>query len=90
MWPIRGCAAGQSVVRVQNLDTRHKRAIIKRHLISTNRDIHLYIIQIKTPGGGGGVGGEVNKVHYGLCENGEWRACLQARAPFSPCAFPLT
>ena len=37
--------------------TRHKRAIIKRHLISTNRDIHLYIIQIKTPGGGGGVGG---------------------------------
>ena len=30
--------------------TRHKRAIIKRHLISTNRDIHPYIIQIKTPG----------------------------------------
>ena len=30
--------------------TRHKRAIIKRHLISTNRDIQLYIIQIKTPG----------------------------------------
>ena len=21
LWPIRGCAAGQSVVRVQNLDT---------------------------------------------------------------------
>ena len=32
------------------LDTRHKRAIIKRHLISTNRSIHLYIIWIRTPG----------------------------------------
>ena len=30
--------------------TRHKRAIIKRHLISTNRNIHPYIIQIRTPG----------------------------------------
>ena len=30
--------------------TRHKRAIIKRHLISTNRNIHPYIIQIGTPG----------------------------------------
>ena len=29
--------------------TRHKRAIIKRHLISTNRNIHPYIIQIRTP-----------------------------------------
>ena len=35
-------------------------------------------------------GGGVNKVHYGLFENGEWRACLQAIAPFSPWAFPLT
>ena len=32
------------------LDTRHKRAIIKRNLISTNRSIHLYIIWIRTPG----------------------------------------
>ena len=39
-------------------------------------------------GGGGGVGGL--KVHYGLCKNGEWRACLRAIAPFSPCALPLT
>ena len=30
--------------------TRHKLAIIKRHLISTNRNIHPYIIQIRTPG----------------------------------------
>ena len=30
--------------------TRHKRAIIKRHLISTNRNMHPYIIQIRTPG----------------------------------------
>ena len=30
--------------------TRHKRAIIKRHLISTNRNIHPYIIQIRTQG----------------------------------------
>ena len=52
IWPIRGCAAGQSTVREQNLDTltRHKRAIIKRHLISTNRNIHPYIIRIRTPG----------------------------------------
>ena len=28
--------------------TRHKRAIIKRLLISTNRSIHPYIIQIRT------------------------------------------
>ena len=39
--------------RCQSTDsrhTRHKRAIIKRRLISTNRNIHPYIIQIKTPG----------------------------------------
>ena len=30
--------------------TRHKRAIITRHLTSTNRNIHPYIIQIRTPG----------------------------------------
>ena len=30
--------------------TRHKRAIIKRHLISTNCSIHPYIIQKKIPG----------------------------------------
>ena len=29
--------------------TRHKRAIIKRHLISTNCNIHPYIIQIIFP-----------------------------------------
>ena len=40
--------------------------------------------------GGGGLGGGLNKVHYGLCENGKWRACLRAIAPFSPCALPLT
>ena len=43
-WPIRVCASGQSIVRVQDLDrarhTRHKRAIIKKHLISANRNIH--------------------------------------------------
>ena len=39
---------------------------------------------------GGGGRGEVNKVHHGLCENGKWRACLRAIAPFSPCALPLT
>ena len=43
-WPIRVCASGQSIVRVQDLHrarhTRHKRAIIKRHLISSNRNIH--------------------------------------------------
>ena len=42
--PIRGCASGQSIVRVQDLDrakhTRHKQAIIKKHLISANRNIH--------------------------------------------------
>ena len=47
IWPIRGCAAGQSVVRVQNLDTL---ATNEPLLISTNRNIHPYIIQIKTPG----------------------------------------
>ena len=39
--------------RCQSTDsrhTRHKQAIIKRRLISTNRNIHPYIIQIKTPG----------------------------------------
>ena len=50
VWPIRGCTAGQSVVRVQNLDTLDTNEPLKRHLISTNRDIHPYIIQIKTPG----------------------------------------
>ena len=30
--------------------TRHKRAIIKKNLISKNRNIHLYIIWIRTPG----------------------------------------
>ena len=30
--------------------TRHKRAIIKRQLISTNRNIYPYINQIRTPG----------------------------------------
>ena len=44
IWPIRGCASGQSIARVQDLDrarhTRHKRAIIKKHLISANRNIH--------------------------------------------------
>ena len=39
----------QSGVRVQTLDTLDKPAIIKRHLISTNRNIHPYIIQIRTP-----------------------------------------
>ena len=47
IWPIRGCAAVQSTVREQNLDTL---AIIKRHLISTNPNIHPYIIRIRTPG----------------------------------------
>ena len=30
--------------------TRHKRDIIKRHLISTNRNIHPYIVRTRTPG----------------------------------------
>ena len=30
--------------------TRHEQAIIERHLISTNRNIHPYIIQIRTAG----------------------------------------
>ena len=51
IWPIRGCASGQSIVRVQNLDTLDtNEPLIKRHLISTNRNIHPYIIQIRTPG----------------------------------------
>ena len=29
--------------------TRHEQAIIEKHLISTNRNIHPYIIQIRTP-----------------------------------------
>ena len=44
IWPIRGCASGQSIARVEDLDrarhTRHKQAIIKKHLISANRNIH--------------------------------------------------
>ena len=47
IWPIRGCAAVQSTVREQNLNTL---AIIKRHLISTNPNIHPCIIRIRTPG----------------------------------------
>ena len=43
-WPIRVCASGQSIVRVQDLDrarhTRHKRAIIKKHLISVTSILH--------------------------------------------------
>ena len=41
-----GYASGQSIVRVQDLrldrarHTRYKRAIFKRHLISSNRNIH--------------------------------------------------
>ena len=39
------------IERCQSTESRHKRAaIIKRHLISTNRNIHPYIIQIRTPG----------------------------------------
>ena len=39
--------------RCQSTEYRHNRrkpAIIKRHLISLNRNIHSYIIQIRTPG----------------------------------------
>ena len=36
--------------RCQSTEARHKRAINKRHFISTNRNIHPYIIQIRTPG----------------------------------------
>ena len=36
IWPIRGCASGQGIARVEDLDrarhTRHKQAIIKKHL----------------------------------------------------------
>ena len=35
---------------IKSRHTGHKQAIIKRHLISTNRNIHPYIIQIRTPG----------------------------------------
>ena len=38
---------GQST---ESRHTRHKRVIIKRHLIATNRNIHPYVIQIRTPG----------------------------------------
>ena len=38
IWPIRGCATGQGIARVEDLDraryTKHKQAIIKKHLIS--------------------------------------------------------
>ena len=44
IWPIRGCASGQSIASVEDLDrarhTRYKQAISKKHLISANRNIH--------------------------------------------------
>ena len=36
--------------RIYTRYTRHKRAVIKRYLISTNRNIHPYIIRLRTPG----------------------------------------
>ena len=48
---FRGCAAWTE--RCQSTEyrhTRHKRAIIKRHFIFLNRNIHSYIIQVRTPG----------------------------------------
>ena len=36
--------------RCRSTESRHKRAINKRHFISTNRNIHPYIIRLRTPG----------------------------------------
>ena len=44
------CRWAERCQSTESRHTRHKRAIIKRHLISTNRNIHPYIIQIRTPG----------------------------------------
>ena len=44
------CRCKECCQSTESRHTRHKRAIIKRHLISTNRNIHPYIIQIRTPG----------------------------------------
>ena len=44
------CRWTEHCQRTESRHTRHKLAIIKRHLISTNRNIHPYIIQIRTPG----------------------------------------
>ena len=51
--PLHGqygmCRWTERCQSTESRHTRHKPAIIKRHLISTNRNIHPYIIQIRTP-----------------------------------------
>ena len=43
------CCWTEHCQSTESRHTRHKRAIIKRQLISANRNIHPYIIRIRTP-----------------------------------------
>ena len=44
------CRWTERCYSTESRHSRHKRATIERHLISTNRNIHPYIIQIGKPG----------------------------------------